>query len=289
MALEGDARDKAFETARDASTVPRLGVQQPVSTGHKHHDNSVSFEEYIYWAKISRADERFEDPVHDYTLSGKVLKKSRHPPATVELQQANATSGAAAKAAEAGDKTIEAGGSNSGSDEKLSQREGSRAFAITEDEYVNASRAVRTATWGAIFYLITTDILGPFGVPWAFAAMGYGPGVVLYTIFGALAGYSGFLLWKCFLGLDSDRYPLSSYGDMAYRIFGNWARHTVNFLQSIQLLLNVAIITVVTGQSLEQIVQGSGRPSVCYIILIFVCALAGTFNTHPAAKLLPLC
>jgi amino acid permease len=105
--------------------------------------------------------------------------------------------------------------------------------------------------------------------------MGYGPGVVLYTIFGVLAGYSGFLLWKCFLGLDSDRYPLSSYGDMAFRIFGSWARHLVNFLQSIQLLINVAIIIVVNGQSLEEIVQGSGHDSVCYIILIFVWAIAG--------------
>lgn len=106
--------------------------------------------------------------------------------------------------------------------------------------------------------------------------MGYGPGVILYTIFGILAGYAGFLLWKCFLGLDSDRYPLSSYGDMAYRIFGNWARHVINFLQSIQLLINVAIIIVINGQSLEEIVQGSrGGGSVCYIILIFVWGIAG--------------
>ena len=105
--------------------------------------------------------------------------------------------------------------------------------------------------------------------------MGYGPGVILYTIFGFFAGYGGFCLWKTFLGLDSDRYPLNSYGDMAFRVFGNWARHLVNFLQSIQLLLNVAIIIVVNGNSLDEIVAGSGRASVCYIILIFVWALAG--------------
>ena len=35
---------------------------------------------------------------------------------------------------------------------------------ITDIEWTNANRAFRTATWAACFYLITTDILGPFGV-----------------------------------------------------------------------------------------------------------------------------
>ena len=82
-------------------------------------------------------------------------------------------------------------------------------------------------------------------------------------------------MWKTFLGLDSDRYPLNSYGDMAFRVFGNWARHGVNILQSVQLLLNVAIIVVVNGQSLEEIVTGSGKTSICYVILIFIWAVAG--------------
>jgi hypothetical protein len=59
---------------------------------------------------------------------------------------------------------------------------------VTDDEWYQASRSLRTAGWGAVFYLITTDVLGPYSVPWAFAQMGYGPGVTLYTVFGALAG-----------------------------------------------------------------------------------------------------
>ena len=35
---------------------------------------------------------------------------------------------------------------------------------VTDAEWTNANRAFRTATWAACFYLITTDILGPFGV-----------------------------------------------------------------------------------------------------------------------------
>lgn len=36
---------------------------------------------------------------------------------------------------------------------------------VSEAEWKNASRAVRTAGWSSVFYLITTDILGPFSVP----------------------------------------------------------------------------------------------------------------------------
>jgi hypothetical protein len=36
---------------------------------------------------------------------------------------------------------------------------------VSDDEWATASRAMRTASWLAVFYLITTDILGPYGVP----------------------------------------------------------------------------------------------------------------------------
>src|SRR5690349_15423221 len=65
-------------------------------------------------------------------------------------------------------------------------------FEITDEEWINASRAARTATWGAIFYLIATDILGPFSTGWAFSQLGWGPAVALYTVFGALSGYTGY-------------------------------------------------------------------------------------------------
>lgn len=65
--------------------------------------------------------------------------------------------------------------------------------------------------------------------------MGYGPGVILYTVFGIMAGYGGFLLWRMFLGLDSDRYPLKTYGDIAFRVFGSVCRYVVNTVQSVQV------------------------------------------------------
>lgn len=39
---------------------------------------------------------------------------------------------------------------------------------------------------GAGFYLITTDILGPYGVGFAIGTLGWGPGIVLYTVFGTI-------------------------------------------------------------------------------------------------------
>lgn len=36
---------------------------------------------------------------------------------------------------------------------------------VSDAEWKNASRAVRTAGWSSVFYLITTDILGPFSTP----------------------------------------------------------------------------------------------------------------------------
>ncbi len=53
---------------------------------------------------------------------------------------------------------------------------------LTEDERerLNARRALRMASWAAVFFLITTDILGPFNAPYAFAQLGYVPSVLLY-------------------------------------------------------------------------------------------------------------
>ena len=113
-------------------------------------------------------------------------------------------------------------------DSQASQQAKVDKYGITEDEWYNAQRAVRTATWGSVFYLITTDILGPFSVPWAISQMGYGPGFGLYTAFGIMACYSGLQLWQIFVGLDSTRYPMRNYGDVAFRIFGKPARIGVN-------------------------------------------------------------
>lgn len=83
------------------------------------------------------------------------------------------------------------------------------------------------------------------------------------------------MLWEMFLGLDSDRYPVRTYADLIFRIYGSVARSLVSVLQSTQLLFNVGIIMLINGLSLEQIITGSGRTAVCFIVLCLVWALAG--------------
>lgn len=136
----------------------------------------------------------------------------------------------------------------------------------------NANRMLRVASWGSVFYLITTDILGPTSAPYAIAQLGYVPGALLYFLFGVAAAYCGVLLWKQFLALDSCKYPLRNYGDIVGRIYGRRTRYAIDFFQSVQLFCNVAVIILGNGQGLSQVAKGKG----CYTILIFVWAIAGS-------------
>lgn len=50
--------------------------------------------------------------------------------------------------------------------------------------------------------------------------MGWVPAVALYTVFGALSGYTEYQLWRMFIQMDSDRYPKKDFGDFGFRVFG---------------------------------------------------------------------
>jgi hypothetical protein len=104
--------------------------------------HSVTFEEYIYYAKIAREREKHLPEVEHKTSFFKTLfGKSK--PITIEfppspiVPQNNGEKGA----------TPEDFG------------------VVVDEEWYQAARALRTATWGAVFYLITTDVLGPYSVP----------------------------------------------------------------------------------------------------------------------------
>ncbi|KAG1824774.1 transmembrane amino acid transporter protein-domain-containing protein [Suillus subaureus] len=151
-----------------------------------------------------------------------------------------------------------------------SSEEGGGAI-VTAGEYRAASGALRTATWGSVFYLITTDILGPYSTPWTFQQVGYGPGVACFFVFGILAAYGGCLLWWMFLKLDSERYPVKSFGDLGQRIYGRWFKYLCDILQSLQLVFNVGIIILQNGQGLSQM----AKFKLCFSICNVVWALAG--------------
>ena len=59
--------------------------------------------------------------------------------------------------------------------------ESSEIPSMTADEVerANASRAARITSWISAFYLLTTDIFGPFYVPYSFSQLGWVPSIVL--------------------------------------------------------------------------------------------------------------
>ena len=97
------------------------------------------------------------------------------------------------------------------------------------------------------------------------------PGVALFTVFAVLAGYSGYLLWLMFMGLDSYEFPIKSFGDIAFRIYGWPLRYLFNTLQGIQLLLNVGVIVISNGEALSQ----AAKFKLCFAVCCLVWCLAG--------------
>ena len=163
MALEGgDPRGNSVLGAEHEKEPGNAVVQRTThsTTTHKLHDPSVYFEEYLHYAAISRNDARFEDPNHEYTFRS---RKKPVLPSTTETQgqDAGAHEKSTAAATPFSEKEIEGNSQNSSSGAPAYTP---RYMEISDEEWVTASRAARTATWGAVFYLITTDILGPFSV-----------------------------------------------------------------------------------------------------------------------------
>ena len=97
------------------------------------------------------------------------------------------------------------------------------------------------------------------------------PSVALYTVFGVMAAVSGTLLWICYMGLDSYQFPVRTYADLGFRIFGGYARYIILFFQALQLLMSVAIIMISNGEALSQ----ASKFRLCYAVCVLVWAIAG--------------
>lgn len=141
---------------------------------------------------------------------------------------------------------------------------------------IESQSKLRRANRYAVFFLITTDILGPSNAPYGIAQLGYVGGIILYIAFGCFAVLGGKLLNMTYLRLDSDNYPIRTFSDLGSRIFGPWSRYFIAGLQFIQMLLNVGIICLTTGQALAQCIQSTDTdPKLCFTIQILVWALLG--------------
>jgi hypothetical protein len=152
----------------DPSSASPPAPETAASTTQLQHNPTVTIEEFMYWAAISRHEEsklpKIKGPVSNILGFGK--SKSKVAP----TQSLEATSDALMHEMQPGKPA---------------------SATVSNAEWQQAQRASRTAGWAAVFYLISTDVLGPYSVPWAMAQMGYGPGISLYAVFGALAGYTG--------------------------------------------------------------------------------------------------
>lgn len=138
--------DQAARHADSDSNGKGSGDHRPIPPHMRLlHDTNVTFEEYQYYARLTREEQENLPPpkagknVLAYLIPN-LMKVERD---EVEVVQVN-----------------------------MSDQE--KRMSITDEEWMNASRALRTATAGAVFYLITTDILGPFALPYAFATTGWG-------------------------------------------------------------------------------------------------------------------
>lgn len=124
-------------------------------------DPTVTYEEYVYWAKIEREMEVEENQVFQ-AEHGSPLKDS--------IKNAM-TKGGRAKAKEEKEARLQ---TLAHLDEKQpggvitdvdSGAPAQSALKVSDAEWRNAARALRTASWGQMFFLITTDILGWSGAP----------------------------------------------------------------------------------------------------------------------------
>jgi hypothetical protein len=91
-----------------------------------------------------------------------------------------------------------------------------------------------------------------------------------------MAGYSGYLIWHVFLGVDSYEFPARNYGDLGFRAWGSTVRHLTNIMQALGLLLILGQVTIQFGENISQI----SKFRLCYAVcpVIFVCV--GFFLTQ---------
>ncbi|CAR29354.1 ZYRO0G06710p [Zygosaccharomyces rouxii] len=149
---------------------------------------------------------------------------------------------------------------------------------------LDSQRMMRIAKAYSVFFLITTDILGPSNAPNAISQMGYVPGVILYVVFGIAAACGGWLLNHCFCKVDSNNYPIRTFSDLASRVVAPWFRYPFGLLQFIQMILNCGLLLLSTAQAVSQmLIVNRGKDNFCFTVDILVwallCMIAGQISS----------
>lgn len=101
-------------------------------------------------------------------------------------------------------------------------------------------------------------------------------GIAFYLSFGFMAGYSGYLIYRMYLGLDSYQFPVKNYGDLGYRTVGRPGRHVANVSQALSLVMLTGQITLQFGLNISQ----ASRFRLCYAACPVVFACVGLALTQ---------
>ena len=138
----------------------------PRHTRGNLHDPNVTIEEYFHWAKATRQEEKDVPRVHHPIRKLIGVDKGKKDNSTGQNVSSTVNVGEkhhnnAATVSSSSDKATK----DKHEEDAGATSDPQHVAVVTEDEWFQASRAARTATWGAVFYLITTDVLGPYSVP----------------------------------------------------------------------------------------------------------------------------
>ncbi|KAK4506528.1 hypothetical protein PRZ48_000260 [Zasmidium cellare] len=257
------------EIRKMAQDDKHAGVRQRLWGFEARLDPSVTLEEYMHWAQIEREME--EEEYRQYkgidTLGGGLLESVQQlfkPQDTQTIGNAPTS-----QYQEKGPRTEKNADTSDGESPTRPIAPSTHEF---DAEWRNAVRALRTASWGGVFYLITTDILGWAQTPYVLANTGYGLGVGMFVLMGLAAAASGWMIWKTFLALDSSRFPVLSFGDPFFRLFGPKTRHAINFAQGLQMFLSVCVLQL--GQT-NVIAQLAESVNLCFIVCGIIALVVG--------------
>lgn len=167
MAIDAQARKPSL-----ALSTEKPVVQERVWGLAARVDETVTWEEFTFWAKIEREIEKEENlkfkaehgsmPLLDLikgklTSEGRVRQKKDKEERAIALQASVESNPAPIV-----DEKTSAG--------TVATRQPTEVYddplRASNAEWRTAARAMRTASWGQMFFLITTDILGWSGAPW---------------------------------------------------------------------------------------------------------------------------
>lgn len=87
-------------------------------------------------------------------------------------------------------------------------------------------------------------------------------------------------MWRVYMEMDSDRYPLRDFGQAFFRVYGPAMRHLINILQSLQMFMLVAVLVLSNGGAINQVSLGNNDihgNGLCYIVCLVIFTVLGMF------------